>query len=190
MIKVSRKTKETNIELALEVDGCGKSQINTGIGFFDHMLTSLTKHARWDLVLSLQGDLEVDFHHSVEDAGIVLGEAFFKSVFPLKQRERFGEAKIVMDEALVECVVDLSNRPFLVYEVELDGKIGEFDAELVEEFFRAFVFNARISCHLTQIRGKNRHHIAEASFKALAVALKRALAKDERTLIPSTKGVL
>ncbi len=190
MVEIKRATKETDIWVELEIDGEGRSEIETGIGFFDHMLQSFAKHGRFDLRVRCKGDLQVDFHHSVEDVGIVLGEAFYKSAFPPKHRERFGDTVIVMDETAVECAVDLSNRPYLVYETGLDFKIGDFDAELVEEFFKAFVFNAHITCHLIKKRGKNRHHIAEASFKALAVALRRALRYDEKAGVPSTKGVL
>ncbi|BAF69889.1 imidazoleglycerol-phosphate dehydratase HisB [Nitratiruptor sp. SB155-2] len=190
MIKIERQTKETDIVVELNVDGKGKSDIDTGIGFFDHMLESFAKHARFDVKVVCKGDIHVDFHHSVEDVGIVLGQAFYQSVFPVHNKERFGDAVIVMDESAVECAIDLSNRPFLVYEVDIDGTIGQFDAELIEEFFRAFVFNARITAHIIQKRGKNRHHLAEASFKALAVALRRALAEDKRAGMPSTKGVL
>ncbi len=190
MTKLQRTTKETDITLILDISGTGQAKIDTGIGFFDHMLESFAKHARFDLELHCQGDIHIDFHHSVEDVGIVLGEAFFKEAFPPKNRERFGDSVVVMDEAAVSCALDLSNRPFLVYEVDLDGKIGTFDAELIEEFFRAFIFNARITAHIIQLRGKNRHHLAEASFKALAVALRRALKEDVKAGIPSTKGVL
>ena len=190
MIEITRKTKETDIVVKLDIDGEGRSDIDTGIGFFDHMLEALAKHARFNLFIRCKGDIHIDFHHSVEDVGIVLGEAFAKSLYPLKMRERFGDSVVVMDEAAVMCGVDLSNRPFLVYEVSLDGKVGEFDCELFEEFFRAFVFNGRITCHIIQQRGKNRHHIAEAAFKSLAVALRRALRQDPKAAVPSTKGVL
>lgn len=190
MIEITRNTKETEIVLKLDIDGSGKYDIDTGIGFFDHMLESFAKHAQFDLEIKCKGDIHVDYHHSVEDVGIVLGEALNRTIYPLKNRERFGEATIVMDEAAVECALDLSNRPFLVYEVDIDGKIGEFDAELFEEFYRALIFNAKISAHIIQKRGKNRHHIAEASFKSLAVALRRALKFNEKASIPSTKGVI
>ncbi|MRI58856.1 MAG: imidazoleglycerol-phosphate dehydratase HisB [Epsilonproteobacteria bacterium] len=190
MTKIERRTKETSIELTLHIQGSGEAKIDTGIGFFDHMLHSLAKHARFDLEVKCKGDLHVDFHHSVEDVGIVLGEAFFKEAFPPVRKERFGDSVVVMDEAAISCALDLSNRPFLVYELHLADKIGQFDGELVEEFFRAFVFNARITCHIVQLRGKNRHHIAEGAFKALAVALRRALKEDKRAGVPSTKGVL
>jgi len=190
VIRKSRSTRETQIELALEIEGRGKGEIETGIGFFDHMLESLTRHSGIDLSLKCRGDLHVDFHHTVEDVGILLGTAFHDALFPLEGRERFGDALIVMDEAALQCALDLSNRPFLLYRVDLHGKIGEFDGELVEEFFRAFVFNARITCHITMIEGRNRHHIAEAAFKALAVALRRAMAKSRVEGVPSTKGLI
>jgi len=190
MIEIKRVTKETDITLKLDIDGSGKYKIDTGIGFFDHMLESFAKHAQFDLDIECKGDIHVDFHHSVEDVGIVLGEALNRAIYPLKNRERFGESTIVMDEAAVECALDLSNRAYLVYEVDIDGKIGDFDSELFEEFFRALVFNAKISAHIVKKRGKNRHHLAEASFKSLAVALRRALQTNEKASIPSTKGVI
>ncbi len=190
MVTVKRETKETKIEISLEVYGSGKSQIETKIGFFDHMLESLAKHALFDLKIRCDGDIHVDFHHTVEDVGIVLGEAIKKEIYPVKNIERFSNSIVVMDEAAVECAIDVSNRPFLVYDLPLEGKIGEFDAELIEEFFRALVFNASLTTHLIYKRGKNRHHIAEAAFKAFAVSFKRAVYKNKRVSIPSTKGVL
>jgi len=190
MTNIKRETKETKIELSLEIYGKGKSRIKTGIGFFDHMLESFAKHALFDLDIKCDGDIHVDFHHSVEDTGIVLGEALRKEIYPVKNIERFGEASVVMDETLVKCALDISNRAFLVYEVPLENKIGDFDAELVEEFFRAVVFNAGITAHIIYERGKNRHHISEAAFKSFAVALRRALNKNEKISIPSTKGIL
>ncbi len=190
MVTVKRETKETKIEISLEVYGNGKSQIETNIGFFDHMLESLAKHALFDLKIKCDGDIHVDFHHTVEDVGIVLGEAIKKEIYPVKNIERFSNSIVVMDEAAVECAIDVSNRPFLVYDLPIEGKIGEFDAELIEEFFRALVFNASLTTHLIYKRGKNRHHIAEAAFKAFAVSFRRAVYKNERVSIPSTKGVL
>jgi imidazoleglycerol-phosphate dehydratase len=190
MIVKNRKTKETDINLNLELNGSGQSEISTGIGFFDHMLEAFSKHSCIDLKLSCKGDTHVDFHHSVEDVGIVLGQALHEALFPVGAIERYGNATVVMDEAAVSCDLDISNRPFLVYELALWDKIGEFDTELVEEFFRAVVFNAHLSVHLIQQRGKNRHHIVEAAFKAFAVALRRALLANERIKVPSTKGVL
>ncbi|WP_281951070.1 imidazoleglycerol-phosphate dehydratase HisB [Nitrosophilus kaiyonis] len=190
MIEIKRETKETEIFVKLDIEGSGKYDIKTGIGFFDHMLESFSKHSQIDLEVECKGDIHVDFHHSVEDVGIVIGEALYKAIYPLQNRERFGDAIVVMDEAAVESALDLSNRPFLVYDVDIDGKIGEFDAELFEEFFRALVFNAKITAHIVKKRGKNRHHIAEAAFKSFAVALRRALKINEKAHIPSTKGVV
>ncbi len=190
MVELFRKTKETDIKVSLELYGTGKSTINTGVGFFDHMLESFAKHSLIDLTISCTGDTHVDDHHSVEDVGIVLGQAFAKAVYPLSGMERFGNANVVMDEACVSCDLDLSNRPYLVYEVDLAGKVGSFDVELAEEFFKSFIQNARISAHIIQLRGKNKHHIIEASFKALAVAIRRATTQNERIGIPSTKDVL
>ncbi|WP_298086462.1 imidazoleglycerol-phosphate dehydratase HisB [uncultured Campylobacter sp.] len=187
---MQRKTKETDISLELEIYGSGKAEISTGIGFFDHMLEAFCKHALFDMKLVCSGDLHVDFHHSVEDVGIVIGQALREKIYPLSGVERFGEATVVMDEAAVNCALDLSNRPFLVYESISDGKVGEFDVELANEFFQALAFNAAITLHIAKIRGRNSHHILEASFKACAVALRRALAKNSRVGVPSTKGVL
>jgi len=187
---MQRKTKETDISLELEIYGSGKAQISTGIGFFDHMLEAFCKHALFDMKLVCKGDLHVDFHHSVEDVGIVIGQALREKIYPLSGVERFGEATVVMDEAAVNCALDLSNRPFLVYESINEGKVGEFDVELANEFFQALAFNAAITLHIAKIRGRNSHHILEASFKACAVALRRALTKNSRVGVPSTKGVL
>ncbi len=190
MTEIKRKTKETDIKAKLNLYGNGKSQIETKIGFFDHMLESFSKHSLVDLELVCEGDIHVDSHHSVEDVGIVIGEALKKEIFPIENIERFGEATVVMDEASVNTALDLSNRPFLLFDVELDGKVGEFDTELVEEFFRAICFNGGITAHIVLKRGKNRHHIIEAAFKSFAVALRRATAKNERAGVPSTKGIL
>ena len=187
---MQRKTKETDISLELEIYGSGKAEISTGIGFFDHMLEAFCKHALFDMKLVCKGDLHVDFHHSVEDVGIVIGQALREKIYPLNGVERFGEATVVMDEAAVNCALDLSNRPFLVYESINEGKVGEFDVELANEFFQALAFNAAITLHIAKIRGRNSHHILEASFKACAVALRRALVKNARVGVPSTKGVL
>ncbi|WP_353662796.1 imidazoleglycerol-phosphate dehydratase HisB [Hydrogenimonas sp. SS33] len=190
VIEKRRETKETKIELSLDVDGSGRSKISTGVGFFDHMLESFAKHAQFDLTVSCEGDVHVDDHHTVEDVGIVLGQALNEAVYPIEGVERFGNAVIVMDEAAVECALDLSNRPYLVYETDVDGKVGRFDTELAEEFFKAFAFNAGITLHIVRQRGHNRHHIIEAAFKASAVALRRALAPNAKAGIPSTKGIL
>ena len=190
MISKSRKTKETDITISLNLYGTGKSNINSGIGFLDHMLESFSKHSLIDLDIDCIGDTHIDDHHSVEDIGIVLGALLSEAIYPVKSIERFGSANIVMDEACVSCDLDLSNRPFLVYEVDLSGKVGQFDTELVEEFFRALVLNANVSAHIVTLRGKNKHHIIEASFKSLAVAIRRAITKNDRIGIPSTKDVL
>lgn len=190
MISKNRKTKETDISLELNLKGSGKAKISTGIGFFDHMLESFTKHSLIDLKLACKGDLHVDFHHSVEDCGIILGLALKEAIYPIENVERFGDSVVVMDEAAFSCAIDLSNRPFLVFEGPKIGKVGEFDIELLEEFFRAVAFNAGISMHLIKLRGSNLHHQAEVAFKAFAVALRRALAENLRAKIPSTKGIL
>lgn len=190
MIQKNRKTKETDITLALNVSGTGHSTIASGVPFLDHMLESFAKHSLMDMSVSCKGDTHIDDHHSVEDIGIVLGQALREAIYPIEKVERFGSSVIVMDEAAVSCDLDLSNRPYLVYDVELEGKVGDFDVELVEEFFRAVVFNAGITAHIVLQRGKNKHHIIEAAFKSLAVALRRALMTNLRTGIPSTKGVL
>ena len=190
MISKTRTTKETDITISLDINGSGKSSIETGVGFLDHMLESFSKHSLIDLNISCKGDTHIDDHHSVEDVGIVLGSLLAEALYPIKGMERFGSANIVMDEACVSCDLDLSNRPFLVFELTPTGKVGNFDTELVEEFFRAFVLNARISAHIIELRGKNKHHIIEASFKAFAVALRRALVENKKIGIPSTKGIL
>ncbi len=192
MISKNRATKETKIELELELYGRGSAQIQTDIGFFDHMLSAFAKHAWIDLSLRCEGDLQVDFHHSVEDCGIVLGSAIKEAIYPAQNIERFGDSVVVMDEAAVSAALDFSNRAFLVFDCPglKRGKIGEFDAELVEEFFRALAFNANLTLHISQIRGENLHHVAEAAFKAFAVAFRRAISINERAGVPSTKGVL
>ncbi len=190
MISKSRKTKETDITISLSLNGVGNSKIDTGVGFLDHMLESFSKHSLIDLEITCKGDTHIDDHHSVEDIGIVLGSLLAEAIYPLKNMERFGSANIVMDEACVSCDLDLSNRPYLVYEIDVTGKVGQFDTELVEEFFKAFISNAKISAHIVALRGKNRHHIIEAAFKAVAVAIRRAVQKNDRVGIPSTKDVL
>lgn len=190
MIQKSRTTKETDITLTLNLYGEGKSSVSTGVGFLDHMLESFAKHAWMDLTISCKGDTHIDDHHSVEDVGIVLGQALRDAMYPIQNVERFGNSVVVMDEASVSCDLDLSNRPYLLCSLDVEGKVGSFDTELVEEFFRAVMFNAGISAHIIQQRGSNKHHIIEASFKAFAVALRRALLKNDRAGTPSTKGVL
>lgn len=190
MTELSRKTKETDIKCRVDISGNGSSQIDTGIGFFDHMLEALSKHSGIDIDLTCKGDLHIDGHHSVEDCGIVLGKALKDEIFPIENVERYGNATVVMDEAATTCALDLSNRPFLVYDVNVSGKVGDFDVELAEEFFHALSGNAGLTVHIINERGRNKHHILEASFKAFAVALRRALAKNEKLGVPSTKGVL
>ncbi|MBQ7981104.1 MAG: imidazoleglycerol-phosphate dehydratase HisB [Oscillospiraceae bacterium] len=188
--EITRKTKETDIDVKLNLDGSGKADISTGIGFFDHMLTAFAVHGKMDLTLKVDGDLYVDGHHTVEDTGIVLGTAFKQAIGDMKGIARYGTAFIPMDEALGFCCLDISNRPFLVFDADFsDDRIGEFDTCLTEEFFRAFAFNAGITLHLKSEYGKNDHHIAEALFKACAHAIKAAKAVVGNEIL-STKGVL
>lgn len=188
--EITRKTKETDIEVKLNLDGSGKTDISTGIGFFDHMLTAFAVHGKMDLTLKVNGDLYVDGHHTVEDTGIVLGTAFKQAIGDMKGIARYGTAFIPMDEALGFCCLDISNRPFLVFDADFsDDRIGEFDTCLTEEFFRAFAFNAGITLHLKSEYGKNDHHIAEALFKSCAHAVKAAKAVVGNEIL-STKGVL
>ncbi|MFT8551637.1 MAG: imidazoleglycerol-phosphate dehydratase HisB [Acetobacter okinawensis] len=190
---VHRVTSETDIAIALTLDGTGKSRIETGIGFFDHMLTALAKHGLFDLDITVKGDLHIDGHHTVEDTGIALGQAMRTALDDKRGVRRFGSALVPLDEALCEAVVDLSGRPFLTFDATFDrDRLGTLDTELVEEFFRAFAMSAMLTLHLNQRAGKNCHHIAEAAFKALARALRMAVEPDPRALgaIPSTKGVL
>lgn len=190
---VHRVTSETDIAISLTLDGTGQSRVETGIGFFDHMLTALAKHGLFDLDITVKGDLHIDGHHTVEDTGIALGQAMRTALGDKRGVRRFGSALVPLDEALCEAVVDLSGRPFLTFEATFDrDRLGTLDTELVEEFFRAFAMSAMLTLHLNQRAGKNCHHIAEAAFKALARALRMAVEPDPRALgaIPSTKGVL
>ena len=185
-----RETRETKIELTLNLDGQGKNQINTGIGFFDHMLTAFSVHSGFDLTLSCKGDLIVDCHHSVEDVGITLGQAFADTVSDKTGLARYGNFTIPMDEALASCCVDISGRPFLVFHAEFgDYRLGDMDSAMVEEFFRAFAMNAGVTLHINLQYGKNDHHRAEAIFKAFAHALKAAV-KIEGSEVLSSKGSL
>ena len=188
-----RTTSETDIALSLDLDGSGRPEIATGIGFFDHMLTAFARHGLIDLTVKAVGDLHVDFHHTVEDVDIVLGRAVAQAVGDKRGITRFGHAVVPMDEALVEAAVDFSGRPFLAWSVSFrQPKIGEIDTELFEEFFRAFAFAAMINLHLTMKAGSNAHHVAEACFKAAARAVRAAVTLDPRVggAIPSTKGAL
>ncbi|QEO17383.1 imidazoleglycerol-phosphate dehydratase HisB [Acetobacter vaccinii] len=190
---VQRTTSETDIAITLNLDGSGVARSATGIGFFDHMLTALAKHALFDLDVSVRGDLHIDGHHTVEDTGIALGQALRQALGDKRGVRRFGHALVPLDEALCEAVVDLSGRPFLTFNATFTrDRIGELDTELVEEFFRAFAMSAMLTLHLNQKAGHNCHHIAEAGFKALARALRMAVEADPRAAgaIPSTKGVL
>lgn len=188
--KITRKTKETDITVELNLDGTGKTEIVSGIGFFDHMLTALGAHSGFDLKITAKGDLQVDAHHTVEDVGIVLGQAFSKAVGDKKGIARYGSAFIPMDEALGFCALDISSRPYLVFDADFyTEKIGELDTQLVEEFFRSFAFNAGITLHLKAEYGTNDHHICEALFKACAHALKNAVGIVSGEIL-STKGVI
>lgn len=187
---VCRSTKETQIKISVEFDGKGRNSISTGIGFFDHMLTALSVHSGISMDISVKGDLYVDGHHTVEDTGIVLGQAFAMALGDKSGINRYGTAYIPMDEALGFCSLDISNRPFLVFNAEFTNeKIGEFDCCLAEEFFRAFAFNAGITLHIGVPYGSNDHHKCEAVFKAVAHALKTAAAENSSGTL-STKGVL
>ncbi|GAB5082538.1 imidazoleglycerol-phosphate dehydratase HisB [Hominimerdicola sp. 21CYCFAH17_S] len=188
--EIKRKTKETDIEVFVNLDGEGKVSVDTGIGFFAHMLTAFGVHSGIDLQVSCTGDLNVDGHHTVEDVGICIGTAFAKALGDRGGIMRYGSAFIPMDEALAFCALDISGRPFLAFNAEFhDQRIGGFDTCLTEEFFRAFAFNSGITLHIRKEYGKNDHHIAEAMFKAVAHALKDAMVQTGKGVL-STKGVL
>ena len=191
--EIKRDTKETKITLGLELDGTGKSNIDTGCGFLDHMLTLFAHHGRFDLDVKCDGDREVDYHHSVEDIGICLGMAFRAALGEARGIVRYGDMLLPMDEALIMTAVDISGRSFLAYGLEIPTpKVGDFDTELVEEFMVAFVRNAGITLHVRQLDGKNSHHIIEGAFKSLARALAKAVEIDPKYAneVSSTKGVL
>ena len=191
--EIKRKTNETDICLSLNLDGKCNSNINSGCGFLDHMLTLFAKHARFHLTLTCKGDVEVDYHHTVEDIGIALGDAFAKALGDKKGIVRYGNFLLPMDETLVMSAVDISGRSHLEYSAEVRAKrVGDFDTELVEEFFEAFVRSAKITLHIMKINGKNSHHILEAVYKSVARSLKQAVAIEEafKDEVPSTKGVL
>ena len=190
---ITRTTSETDIQLTLGLDGGGVSDVSTGVGFLDHMLTALARHALFDLAVRAAGDLHIDDHHTVEDVGIVLGQAFAQAIGDKRGIRRYGHAVVPMDEALVEAAIDISGRPLLVWSVGFNvPTIGTMDSELFEEFFRAFAHNALITLHVNAKAGRNGHHIAEGCFKALARALRMASELDPRAseAIPSTKGAL
>lgn len=191
--EIKRTTAETDICLTLNLDGTGKSTIDTGCGFLDHMLTLFAKHASFDLTVTCKGDKEVDFHHSVEDVGICLGEALSSALGDMRGIKRYGNIILPMDESLILVATDISGRSFLSYGLEItQNKVGDFDTELTEEFFLAFVRKANLTLHIKQLAGRNAHHIIEGTFKAVARVLKDAVSIDEKNKdeIPSTKGVL
>ena len=189
--EITRKTAETDIQLSLNLDGTGKSTVNTGCGFLNHMLTLFAAHGKFDLTVRCAGDTDVDDHHSVEDIGIVLGQAFQAALGDKRGITRYGSFLLPMDEALIQTAVDISGRSCLCYGLEIPTeKIGSFDRELVEEFFLAFTRNCPMSLHIRQLAGKNSHHIVEGTFKSVARSLKAAVTLDGSNEIPSTKGVL
>lgn len=189
---LKRKTNETNVDVALLIDGTGQARCDTGVGFLDHMLELLARHGRFDINVSASGDLQTGAHHTVEDIGIVLGRAFDRALGDRRGITRYGSALLPMDEALALCAVDISGRAFLSYRCDIPASaIAGFDVELVEEFYRAFAHNAKITLHINVLEGSNTHHMIEAGFKGLARALRSAVAIDpEESDIPSTKGVL
>ncbi|MGJ0451933.1 MAG: imidazoleglycerol-phosphate dehydratase HisB [Methylocystis sp.] len=191
---LERNTKETKISVTVDLDGDGRSDISTGVGFFDHMLDQIARHAPLDLTVRAEGDLHIDGHHTVEDVGIAIGQAVDRALADRKGISRYGDAHVPLDEALTRVVVDVSGRPFLVYEVAFPAqRIGGFDTELMREFFQAFAVHARVGLHIECLRGVNSHHIAESAFKGFARAFGKAVAIDPRRTqgeAPSTKGTL
>ncbi len=190
---ITRATSETRITVTLDLDGAGQAQVATGIGFLDHMLTALARHAMLDLNVQAEGDLHIDFHHTTEDVGIVLGQALAQALGDKRGIRRYGHCSLPMDEALVDAALDLSGRPFFAWNVRFErDKVGAMDTELFEEFFRAFAMNGLLTLHVTQRAGRNAHHVAEAAFKSVARALRQAVEPDPRagSTIPSTKGSL
>ena len=191
--RVERETAESSVLVEVDLDGSGRTDVETGVPFYDHMLAQLGKHGGFDLTVRTKGDLEVDAHHTVEDTAIALGEAFRQALGDKSGLRRFGDALVPLDEALVRAVVDVSGRPFLHYAIEIPKwqMLGDYDVFLTPEFFRALVLNAGLTAHLDLVRGDNPHHIVEAAFKAFARALDAAIAPDPRvTGVPSTKGAL
>lgn len=192
-VSINRKTKETDIALKLNLDGKGEGVIDTGCGFFNHMLELFTRHARFDLFVKCNGDIDVDYHHTVEDIGIVLGQAVKKALGDMKGIVRYGSTVLPMDESLIMTAIDISGRSFLKYDLPVRAsKIGDFPVELVQEFFEAFVRHAGLTLHVVKMAGTNSHHVVEGAFKSFARSLKCAVAidKDFADQIPSTKGVL
>ncbi|MDZ4737914.1 MAG: imidazoleglycerol-phosphate dehydratase HisB [Rhodospirillaceae bacterium] len=190
---VERKTAETSIEAAVNLDGSGRSEISTGIGFLDHMLDQLARHSLMDITVKAKGDLHIDFHHTTEDSGIALGQAVSQALGDRRGIVRWGEATVPMDETLTRVALDASNRPYLIWKVTFTKpKLGEMDTELFKEWFQAFAQNAGLTLHIENLYGENNHHIVESCFKGLARALRQAIAVDPRKqdAIPSTKGVL
>lgn len=190
---LSRKTNETDIIVTINLDGTGLTEIDTGVGFFDHMLEAFGRHGLFDLTVVAKGDVHIDAHHTVEDVGIVLGQAVAHALGEKRGIQRFGQAAVPMDEALVEAIIDLSGRAFVAWGVDFERPmLGEMDTQLVEEFFRAFAGNGFFNLHVRQLAGHNAHHVAEAAFKSVARALRAAAAPEPRIIgqIPSTKGTL
>ena len=191
--KIERKTAETKISISLKLDGTGKYKINTGVGFFDHMLEQLARHSLIDLEIKANGDNHIDDHHTVEDTGIALGQALAQAVGDKVGINRYGWCLLPMDDTLIRTALDLSSRPFLYFDIDLPTeKIGDFDTELVREFFQALSTHAGITLHMEKLHGYNSHHIAEAAFKSFSKSLRVAIEKDPRNLkaLPSTKGAL
>jgi imidazoleglycerol-phosphate dehydratase len=190
---IQRRTKETSIDVTVNLDGTGTADLHTGIGFLDHMLEQLARHALFDLTVRAEGDLHIDFHHTTEDTGIAIGEAVSKALGDRKGIVRFGSAEIPMDETLTRVALDASNRPYLIWKVKFDRpKLGTMDTELFKEWFQAFAQNAGLTLHVENLYGENNHHIVESCFKGLARALRQAVTIDPRAAqaVPSTKGVL
>ncbi|MCZ4281206.1 imidazoleglycerol-phosphate dehydratase HisB [Kiloniella laminariae] len=190
---IERNTNETQITATINLDGSGKYDVETGVGFLDHMIEQLSRHSLMDITLRAKGDLHIDFHHTTEDSGIALGQAFKQALGDRKGIKRYGSCLLPMDEALSRVALDLSNRPYLVWNVEFDrDKIGDMDTELFREWFQAFAFNAGMTLHVDQLHGFNNHHIIESCFKALARSIREAIEIDPRKAdeVPSTKGVL
>jgi imidazoleglycerol-phosphate dehydratase len=191
--EISRKTKETEIAVSVEIDGAGRSEMATGVGFFDHMLDQLSRHSLIDMKVTAKGDLHIDDHHTVEDCGIAIGQALAKALGDRRGIMRYASIDLAMDETLTRAAVDVSGRPFLVWDVAFSSpKIGTFDTELVREFFQALAQNAGVTLHVANLYGANNHHIAETCFKAVARVLRMALERDPRQpdAVPSTKGTL